>query len=167
MLTIHRWPTVPRACWPNVGPNQRHQHVGPLTLALRRANMLALRRADEQNYIGPTCTYYHGQTLAQYRAYMLAYCWTNMITLRRTNMLALRRYYEQNYIGPMPFYDVGPTCTYNHGQMLAQHCHATWVRNLLFSTLQCLQLKSRRYTLRQTVIGKARGHSPINLENGP
>ena len=54
LLTIHRWPNVPLACWPNVGPTRWHQHIGPLTLALRRANMLALRRADEQNYIGPT-----------------------------------------------------------------------------------------------------------------
>ena len=90
LLTIHRWPNVPLeywpnvgptcwpnvgpTCWPNVGPTRWHQHVGPLTLALCRTNMLALRRADEQNYVGPTpfydvgptCTYYHGPTLAQH-----------------------------------------------------------------------------------------------------
>ena len=117
MLTIHRWPNVPLECWPNVGPTRWpnvgptwwRQHVVPLTLALRRTNTLALRRADEQNYIGPfydvglTCTYNHGQTLAQHRAYTLSYCWANMMALRRTNMLALRRADEQNCIGPTPF----------------------------------------------------------------
>ena len=80
-------------------------------LTQRLANMLARRRADEHitlgqrifHFVGQTCTNNHGPTLAQHRAFMLAYCWTNTVALRRADIIALRRADEQNYVGQTPF----------------------------------------------------------------
>ena len=58
----------------------------PLTLALRTTNTLALRRADEQNYIGPTPFF---MMLGQRLFMMLGKRWPN--------------------IGPTRWHIVGPT----------------------------------------------------------